>query len=126
MFLTTFFKKTTNVEVLGMVKKIQAARELRMRATMKRRLYRQGKTTDVMLVSRTHLTEVLDTLLFIFRLFLDLLERRERRHLKRFRQLWTEENNVNTTQWDTTAVYPETSYKASYKQHLTKFRLAVS
>lgn len=49
--LTTFFRKTTNVEVLGILKKIHAAMELSMRAAMKRMLYRQGKTTDVMLGS---------------------------------------------------------------------------
>lgn len=72
--LTTFFRKTTNVEVLGMLKKIHAASEFRIRATIKRMLYRQGKTTDVTLVSRTHLREVLDMLLFIFRIFVGPLE----------------------------------------------------
>lgn len=68
-FLTTFFRKTTNVEVLGMLKKIHAAMELSMSAAIKRMLYRHGKTTDVMLVSWTHLTEELDRLVFIFWLF---------------------------------------------------------
>lgn len=64
--LTTFFRKTRNVEVLRILKKIHAAREFSIRATMKRTLYRQGKTTAVMLVSRTHLKEVvLDRVLFI-------------------------------------------------------------
>lgn len=67
--LTTFFKKTTNVEVLGMLKKIQAAREFSIRATIKRMLYRQGNTTAVTLVSRTHLMEVFDRVVFIFSSF---------------------------------------------------------
>jgi len=48
-----------------MLKKIQAARVLSTRAKRKSRLYRQGKTTDVTLVSRRHLPEVLGTLPFI-------------------------------------------------------------
>lgn len=49
-----------------MLKKIHAAREFSIRATIKRMLYRQGKITDVTLVSRTHLMEVFDSVLFIF------------------------------------------------------------
>lgn len=49
-----------------MVKKIHAARKLSIRATIKRMLYRKGKTTAVTLVSRTHLMEMFDKVLFIF------------------------------------------------------------
>lgn len=54
------------MEVLGRVKKIHAAREFSMRAMTKRILYRQGKSTAVTLVSRTHLMELLDRVVFIF------------------------------------------------------------
>lgn len=49
-----------------MLKKIHAAREFSIRAHMKRMLYRMGKTTAVTLVSRTHLMEVFDRVVFIF------------------------------------------------------------
>lgn len=49
-----------------MLKKIHAAREFSISATIKRMLYRQGKTTAVTLVSRTHLMEAFDRVLFIF------------------------------------------------------------
>lgn len=65
--ITTFLRKTTKVELLGMLKKIHAAMEFRIRATRKRALYRQGKTRAVTLSSRTHLTEVLEMMLFILR-----------------------------------------------------------
>lgn len=55
-----------NVEVLGMLKKIQAAKELSISAAMKRILYRQGKTTAVTLVSLKHLMGVLSWVSFIF------------------------------------------------------------
>lgn len=50
-----------------MLKKIQAAKEFSMRAERKRKLYRQGKTTAVTLVSRRH-SEALTLVLFIFAL----------------------------------------------------------
>lgn len=65
-YITKFLRKTTKVEVLGMRKKTQAAREFRVSATRKRTLYRQGKTTAVTLLSRTHLLEALETVVFIF------------------------------------------------------------
>lgn len=65
LYITTFLRKTTKVEVLGMLKKSQAATEFRISATRKRALYRQGKTTAVTLSSRTHLTEVLEMVPFI-------------------------------------------------------------
>lgn len=37
-YITTFLRKTTKVEVLGILKKIQAAREFRISATRKRML----------------------------------------------------------------------------------------
>lgn len=63
---TRFLRKTTKVEVLGMLKKTQRAREFRMSATRKRTLYKQGKTTAVTLSSRSHLMEPLETVMFIF------------------------------------------------------------
>lgn len=55
-----------------MLKKIHAARKFSKRATIKRTLYKQGKTTAVTLVSRTHLIEVFDRVLFIFGSLVDL------------------------------------------------------
>lgn len=48
------------------MKKTQAAREFRISATTNRTLYKQGKTTAVRPASRTHLTEALETVPFIF------------------------------------------------------------
>lgn len=52
-----------------MLKKTQAAREFRISATTNRTLYKQGKTTAVRPASRTHLTEALETVPFIFLAF---------------------------------------------------------
>lgn len=52
--------------MLGILKKTQAAREFRISATTNRTLYRQGKITVARPASRTHLTEALETVRFIF------------------------------------------------------------
>lgn len=52
-----------------MLKKTQTAREFRISATTNRMLYRQGKTTAARPASRTHLTEALETVPFIFLAF---------------------------------------------------------
>lgn len=65
-YITRFFRKTTKVEVLGMLKKTQAAREFRIRATTKRMLYRQENTVANNLASITQLTEALETMPLIF------------------------------------------------------------
>lgn len=70
--------------MLGMLKKIQAAKEFSMRATMKRKLYRQGKTTAVTLVSRTHLMEALNWVLFIFCSSVHLEERGQMLDIQNF------------------------------------------
>lgn len=61
-----------------MLKKIHAAREFSIMAAIKRTLYRQGKTTAVTLVSRAHLMEALDRVLFIFGPSVDLEHRRHK------------------------------------------------
>jgi hypothetical protein len=56
----------------------QAARELSTRAQRKSRLYRQGKTTEVTLVSRRHWTELLGRLMFILTTCIDVQSLQQR------------------------------------------------